>query len=566
MVAKREKEARSGKGVKPAATSSTKRVTCMPEPRTKRCATGDAVPDFDPATPGFKFDPRKPVKIGRGNCPPWADPPPLPATLEPGAALGVEPQGVLGPVVAAALGFRHKDTEAALRALGVPYFLWLARSFREDFEARDVPSAVRKLSWAPRGRGMVWESLYGLLALVLPGPANPSSPCEPCAPALPALCHPSRRFMEWDIDEGGMTPLRYLTDRLGVRHSTLPAYVYKSLRAWVWCMVGKGLPITLGWEQSRAFIPGELPITSSSPAGTGAGAAGIGAGGRPSGPKGGTCSHSNRPATQGSVGLLRPAVSPEAPRPLAVVLQAPRAVPLLGRAARCGTYPNGGNTCYFAAVLQALQHLPQFMQLVQAAAAADPGSVCSSLLDLMTKCTSGDRVHLGTHHWLAGLSPAFVWKTQGVACEFYISVADKCKDACPQHRTVVHFDVRSSVTCLSCGVRAVRSEAGCVLTLALPERPSRAPVALTSLLGRYFHTEHLRGVDQFECSVCACKVSVQHLRHPSNMLCCWDVGAKCSKPPPPPSRPLAPLPPIWCRETPPRCCPWSPFLQCWCCP
>jgi hypothetical protein len=94
---------------------------------------------------------------------------------------------------------------------------------------------------------------------------------------------------------------------------------------------------------------------------------------------------------------------------------------LAGTAPRFGGYPNGGNTCSYASVLQALQHQPQFLDQLQAAAAqesrgpwlgVDPRPMCRQLMELMTRSRSGAAVPLGRHPWLAGLNDNFHWGEQ----------------------------------------------------------------------------------------------------------------------------------------------------------
>ena len=214
----------------------------------------------------------------------------------------------------------------------------------------------------------------------------------------------------------------------------------------------------------------------------------------------------------------QPAVC-RAPPPVASYQEAPVSLAqtpsLTGtRAASCGTYPNGGNTCCFAAVLQSLQHQPTFMELLEEAAnqdleapmGEDPRPLCHKLLELMVRCKSGGSVPLRDHRWLADLNGSFTWGLQVDASEFYVSVVDQC-GLDRLTRTAVHYDYKSLVTCNSCHIMAIKSERGSLLTVGLPQEPLRVgALTLDSLLQHHFAHEALLGDNQYNCIVCRAKV------------------------------------------------------------
>jgi hypothetical protein len=193
-----------------------------------------------------------------------------------------------------------------------------------------------------------------------------------------------------------------------------------------------------------------------------------------------------------------------------------------------GVYVNGGNTCSFAAVLQALRHQPLFLRQLECALSIAPGPQwpwpddwdprqhCSNLLELLVMGNTGARVPLDRHRWLATVSPDGRPGIQQDATEFYCFLVDQCGlDTVPGSPPSFHFTCQSTVECRSCGTRTTARMPETYLTIGLPKlqvplasrRGVRSPpLHLEALLLRYFEPEPLVGVNRYDCGKCGGKV------------------------------------------------------------
>ena len=483
-----------GAGDKPASGQSTRRITKLPKPRSSTAARTQA--------DGGAVDPAKAVPLGckpRGRDP-WVEVPPLPALWS--RPLDRPADRVLAPIIAAALKRPHPDSAFAADALGFAYFKWLAWSFRVDFESRKVEAALVQQRLIVKGQGLGHLDKVAQLALLLP--ASPRT---------------STRFCEWDRGVGRppVTPRAYLEDVLRIGPSTLPAYVYKSLAAWM-AAAGAAAPppwVTLGWHQCGAIAPGELPLPSVGSVVPGVRVQRV----QRSAPDRGA---------RGPAGVVPPPQAAAAAREGAGVQG--QAVPVDRIAHPFVGWANLGSTCYMAATLVALVHQPGVQERTVADVACGAthpaqhadgcarvgncacprpcppwGSVARGRLrDIIAACAAS-RGAVGDLRpfveWLLSLGNRFVLGRQEDAHEFLTGILSACCFLAP----LVSCTFSQRIKCRACRNASVFTEDGTVLSIGLPA-PRAVPFELLELLQGEFRAANLVGDNQYDCNTCRAKV------------------------------------------------------------